>query len=286
MRRDVIREHERVTAQALVGEATGPDESAAILIGVWADRAPEVGAVLGRDAKPVTPGARKPVLAPDGAPSQRADLPRTVVVNQRKLTREQRERSQWYTPPKAAAALWRWALAGGEPVSVLEPAAGLGALIEPVLAAPHACTQITAIDLDPANVEILGAMRAPPGVAITARCGDFLAGHGPDVFDLCLMNPPYELGKAEAFIVHALKYSRRVCGIFKTSLLHGKERHDTLWSVARITRLAPFVLRPSFGRTDAASGGKTDYMAFEIVARAPGEVPAGREYVELEAWKL
>jgi predicted RNA methylase len=286
MRRDVIREHESTTARALVGEAVGPDEAAAILIGVWADRAPEVGAVLGRDAKAVSPATRKPVLAPDGAPSQRAELPRVVVVNQRKLTREQRERSQWYTPPKAAAALWRWALQGGEPVTVLEPAAGLGALIEPVLAAPHACTQITAIDLDAANVAILGAMRAPLGVAITAQCGDFLAGGSPDIFDLCLMNPPYESGKAEAFIVHALKYARRVCGIFKTSLLHGKERHDTLWTVARITRLAPFVLRPSFGRTDAASGGKTDYMAFEIVARAPGEVPAGREYVEIEPWRL
>lgn len=290
MRRDVIREHERSTARALVGEEVGHDEAAAILIGLWAERAPEVGAVLGRDAKPVSPKARPAVLAPDGAPSQRADLPRTVIVHQRQLTREQREKSQWYTPPKVAARLWTWALAGGQPGTVLEPSAGMGALIAPVLAAPYACRQVVAVDLDAANVAHVAALRTPGGITLTAHCGDFLAGAvGTAQFDLCLMNPPYEAGQAEAFIVHALKVSKRVCGIFKASLLHGKTRHAALWTVARITRMAPLVTRPSFGRTDAATGGKTDYMAFEIVARTPTDDPDGAaagKYVEVEAWDL
>jgi len=316
MQRDDIRAAEQELAARIVQEKTAADESAAILIGLWAERAPEVGEALGAAAQQVgaagSSGAAR-AAANDTActdasvqPSTDAHVPvstdasvlmsspvRELEAVYAKAAADKRaEWSQWYTPPWLAAALWEWASRGDRPVrSVIEPSSGEGALIMPILADPRGCTAITCVDIDQDNVRKLAKVcrdrQVPAGLVITAHHGDFMCGKSTNagaLFDLCLMNPPYEDGQAEDFILHALTMARRVCGIFKASILHGQNRYNTLWQVAQTTREVRLKKRPSFGKSDRGTKSpKNDYVALEIVLRSADEQP-GKRMVEVESW--
>ena len=322
MQRADIRAAEQELAARIVGEKTAADESAAILIGLWAERAPEVGEALGSNAAQIGAG---PEVANDTAASvpaseaasvqastlatEHASTAASVPMSQgasvlmsspaRQLERVQSqaaadkraEWSQWYTPPWLASQLWEWASRKDRPETVLEPSSGEGALILPILADPRGCKAITCVDIDQANVRRLAKVcrdrQVPEGLVITAHCGDFRAGGKPEggaLFDLCLMNPPYENGQAEDFILHALTMARRVCGIFKASILHGQGRYETLWQHAQTTREVRLKKRPSFGKSNrGTTSPKNDYVALEIVLR-PADAPAGERMVEVESW--
>jgi predicted RNA methylase len=331
MQRDDIRAAEQELAARIVQEKTAADESAAILIGIWAERAPEVGEALGAAAEQL--GEREATLRSWGAlphasgtdssgtaraanvqadtdapvqPSTPASVPvstgasvlmsspvRELEAVYAKAAADKRaEWSQWYTPPWLATQLWEWASRGGRPVgSVIEPSSGEGALIVPILAEPRGCKAITCVDIDPINVRRLAKVcrerQVPAGLVITAHHGDFMCGKSAvdgAMFDLCLMNPPYENGQAEDFILHALTMARRVCGIFKASILHGQERYATLWEHAQTTREVRLKKRPSFGKSSRGTKSpKNDYVALEIVLR-PADAPAGERMVEVESW--
>jgi predicted RNA methylase len=325
MQRDDIRAAEQELAARIVQEKTAADESAAILIGMWAERAPEVGEALGAAAQQIgeraghrealdagSSGAAR-AAANDTActdasvqPSTDAHVPvstdasvlmsspvRELEAVYAKAAADKRaEWSQWYTPPWLAAALWEWASRGDRPVhSVIEPSSGEGALIMPILADPRGCTAITCVDIDQDNVRKLAKVcrdrQVPAGLVITAHHGDFMCGKSTNagaLFDLCLMNPPYEDGQAEDFILHALTMARRVCGIFKASILHGQNRYNTLWQVAQTTREVRLKKRPSFGKSERGTKSpKNDYVALEIVLRSADE-PPGKRMVEVESW--
>lgn len=208
---------------------------------------------------------------------------------------EQEERrpelSQWYTEPRLAERVWRWANRFDQPRIVLEPAAGHGALVRPILAQPFGCTDVLMVDIDPRCAEACGelALRAQrAGKRWEAVCLDFLEwrpgklAHG--LFDLALMNPPYEEGRAEEFVLRALSYAERVVGIFKASIQHGIGRYRMLWSRARVTREVKLATRPTFGRGEAADSGKTDYVVLEIKRLGPGEDMATERWVVQEHW--
>lgn len=170
--------------------------------------------------------------------------------------------SQWFTPPALAAKVVEWALAGSITVPghgakgmrVLEPSAGNGALVLPLVAAG---AEVTAVEIDD---RYLGDLRALHGLH-TVIVADFLQTEPPSRgFDLCVMNPPYEDGQDVAFILHALKFAPRVVGIFTDRILFGVERKEGLWSQVRPTRIA-FQSRRPF------KGAQTDYVVAELIER-------------------
>lgn len=203
------------------------------------------------------------------------------------------QRSQWFTDPDLARSVWAWANRYDEPESVLEPAAGHGALIKPIYELPIQCRHVTAIDIDPSCIEVLdrvaGRARQRLGTWDVVRA-DFLA-HPAEwtavahAYDLALLNPPYEDGQAERFILRALEVAHRVVGIFKASIQHGHKRYKMLWSNAVVTRQVVLARRPSFGIGKSGSeGGKTDFVVLEIVA-APMQGGSGFErMVRTETW--
>lgn len=209
------------------------------------------------------------------------------------------ERSQWFTDPKLARAVWLWANRYEQAVSVLEPAAGHGALIKPIYELPMQCRLVTAIDIDRACVDVLeqfaGRARQRSGSWAVIE-GDFLeecltplylveSRTWSNHYDLMLTNPPYEDGKAEEFILRGLRVAKRVVGIFKASIQHGQERFHALWSQAVVTREVKLARRPSFGVGESgAEGGKTDFVVLEIV-ESPIQGGSGFERsVRTETW--
>jgi predicted RNA methylase len=213
------------------------------------------------------------------------------------MEHEQRkpELSQWFTDPKLARSVWLWANRHERAKSVIEPSAGHGALIRPIFENPMECFLVTAVDVDPRCVAVLQQLvhqvsQAQRGLWCAVQ-QDFLADAnwdepGPnDPFDLCLMNPPYEDGKAEEFILRALGVAKRVVGIFKASIQHGQERFQTLWSRAVVTREVKLARRPSFGiGASGSEGGKTDFVVLEIVDAPIHAASAYERLVRTETW--
>jgi predicted RNA methylase len=202
-------------------------------------------------------------------------------------------RSQWFTDPKLAHAVWLWANRYHEAESVLEPAAGHGALIKPIYELPMQCSRVTAIDIDPSCVDVLeqfaGRARQRDGAWNVYRA-NFLASPAEftvvtNEYDLVLMNPPYEDGQAEEFILRALQIAWRVVGIFKASIQHGHKRFHGLWSKAVVTREVKLARRPSFGIGKSGSeGGKTDFVVLEIVAALKHGDASGERIIRTETW--
>ena len=186
--------------------------------------------------------------------------------------------SQWFTPSWLAADVWAWAREGGDHRSVLEPSAGDGALLRPLLGDPGECTRVLAVEVDHTHITALTGLRDRSGVHLQVMPGDFLAapreliGH----FDLALLNPPYERGQTEAFISACLAVSDRAVVIAQGSVLHGMGRYASLWRHVDVTRGVWLSARPQFGT--GASGSATaqrDFVVLELRRRAqprePGE---------------
>lgn len=196
------------------------------------------------------------------------------------------ELSQWYTPPSLATKVWAWANKYIQHESVLEPAAGQGALVKPIVRQPYSCDHVVAIDIDAANCQALEDLAVGTGdLLVQVTHADFLEmflDRGGPLFDLALMNPPYEDGKAEAFILHALAISKRVVGIFKASILHGATRYQTLWSQAHVLREVRLMSRPRFGAGEHSESAKSDFVVLEIF---PGVPPGAAPHcVFVEMW--
>lgn len=178
-------------------------------------------------------------------------------------------KSQWFTPPELAAKVVEWAhpdyCLHGHKMRVLEPSAGNGALVRPLLAAG---AEVAAVEMDARyQLELETFLRGPHRPLIWNFLECTTGGLGS--FDLCVMNPPYENGLDVQFILHALKFAPRVVGIFRSALLHGQERKAKLWSQVRPTRIAFLAERPKFGE---GGGARSDFIVCEL-QRAP-QVPA------------
>lgn len=185
-------------------------------------------------------------------------------------------KSQYFTPPKLAERVVKWAGANcklpiwaalqGEPsnvverydrpMRVLEPSAGNGALVRPLVAAG---AEVYAIELDDRY-----APELRNAGAAALWFDNFLEFKPYDdrwrAFDLCVMNPPYHDGLEERFILHALAFAARVVGIFRADLFYSVGRGAKLWTQVRPTRAAFCSRRPW-------KGAETDYVVLELVKR-------------------
>lgn len=189
-------------------------------------------------------------------------------------------KSQYFTPPKLAQRVVEWAgvesvreeLALGGPrrrMRVLEPSAGNGALVRPLVAAG---ADVAACEIDarycPELLELGASVFCPM---------DFLLSnplHGEPAYDLCVMNPPYHDGLEERFILHALEFAPRVVGIFRADLFYSVGRGAKLWTQVRPSRAAFCSRRPW-------KGAETDYVVLELV-KHPGH--CGSPSTTLEWW--
>ena len=160
--------------------------------------------------------------------------------------------SQWWTPEDLAAQIVAdfvparsW---DAPPLRVLEPAAGIGRLVAPLLALN---VEVVAYELDARWIPVLEELGAK--AAKRKRAGRLMVHHGDylaaesERFDLCLQNPPYENGADTDFMVKAAKEANEVVALVRTAARHGRGRHDRLWRYAPIRELRLLASRPSFG---------------------------------------
>ena len=168
------------------------------------------------------------------------------------------ELSQWFTPSSVAERLWEFACRDGYPGSVIEPAAGRGALIRPLLE-QDARARVVAYEIDPVHAD---EMWLEFGDRVEVRCQDFLAHDVPKNFDLCLMNPPYENNQDVAFILKGLDVADRVAGVFRADVFHSQGRCERLWDAGvYVVRGARARSRWKFGGNHSPS---KNYVALEL----------------------
>lgn len=175
------------------------------------------------------------------------------------LTKREKLLAQWFTPPRLGHLLWT-RMDPRPGLRVLEPAAGRGALVRPMLGRfmPRA---IVAYDIDPKLTVELRRIRGP----ITVRLGDFLLDRSPGRFDLAVMNPPYEDDRDVAFLTRALELAPRVIGIFRSDFLHGVNRWNDVWRHVDIIQAACLVGRPRFSESPGSS--MSDFVALHLQRR-------------------
>jgi predicted RNA methylase len=185
-----------------------------------------------------------------------------------------RDLSAWYTPPETASNLWRWASSLGgryEPFTVLEPSAGDGALVRPMIADPGLLRDVVMYEIDQARTpRLLDICMESSRVDVSLRPRNFLADTDPGRFSVTVMNPPYEptpeypVGQDVEFIEHALNCSSAVVGLFRSAFVHGSGRWSKLWRFTDVQRLAWLSSRPDFGGDQSA---KADFVALELTRR-------------------
>lgn len=199
---------------------------------------------------------------------------------------QRRDLSAWFTPADLAERIVEWALQPfGELTSrgldILEPSAGRGALVRPLLARS---LRVDALDIDPDNVRALRVTFGERKPGFCASEVDFLTlepGRMQPGYDLAIMNPPFEGGAAEAHIMHALKFADHAVAHVPLTTLEGKARRESLWSKVRLHRLAVCATRPKYG----AKGGATAMCTLDVSARTVviGK-PAAWDGVDVEVW--
>lgn len=174
--------------------------------------------------------------------------------------------SQWYSPPALARRIVSWAHVDAG-MRVLEPAAGRGALIDPLEPLIARCAiRVVAYDIDDDNAQFLEDRWR---FAIEVRAGDFLADcpQAGERFHLAITNPPYEDNADAAFVLRCLEVSDRVVALVRSAFLHGGWRRAQVWRRAELRRLAILSERPRF---DGPVSGSpiSDFVVVELVRRA------------------
>lgn len=195
------------------------------------------------------------------------------------------ELSQWFTPKSVSENLWSMVLKECKPRSVLEPSAGTGSLLIPVLNSASVPERIVAYDIDP---DMAFELSFNMGDLVEVIEGDFLTSEIDERFDVALMNPPYEEDQDMAFILKAFEYCDLVAGIFKTDLFHSKKRYSGnkqfpgLWANGiRSIRGARAVSRWRFGGDQSPS---RNYMAVILELTDCADVGRTRESIEKWEW--
>lgn len=179
--------------------------------------------------------------------------------------------SQWFTDKRLADAIVTWALRLGHR-RILEPSAGDGAFVEPLVRLAGA-ERVTAVEIDPPWAQRL---RQIPKLTVTAE--DFLQYQPPHRFDLTVMNPPYEDDQDLTHVVHALSMADEVVALVRLNFLSGVARHKQIWSKHTLTGLRLFTNRPRFS---GAGSPRHDFCVVKVcavkiqTARHAGSVDVG-----------
>jgi predicted RNA methylase len=195
---------------------------------------------------------------------------------------QRRELSQFFTPADLAERIVEWALHPyGELLArrleVLEPSAGRGALVKPLLARG---IQVNAFDIDPDNVRALCRLE---GDGLEAQVQNFLEIelHEDGVqYDLAVMNPPFENGQAEAHILHALNWAERVVAHVPLTTFEGQARRKEFWSQVRLHRLAVCASRAKYG----SKSGATAMCTIDVTSNGPAVGVCEWRDVTVEVW--
>lgn len=151
--------------------------------------------------------------------------------------------SQWFTPEWLAQYIGRWcATVPLEGFTILEPSAGGGALIAPLV---EAGADIVAVEIVP---ELCAGMRRRfAGQKVEVVQGDFPSLRTlPRKVNAAVMNPPYEDRQLTAHIVHALHFAQQVVALVPLSFLATWERFEAVWSKHQLLRVAILVDRVKF----------------------------------------
>lgn len=179
------------------------------------------------------------------------------------MTSDQKALSQWMTDPALAARIVNWALKPDDkPKRALEPSAGEGSFVGPLVKALGA-ENVVAVEIDtPLSCRLQSQYS---GVQVVNQ--DF-TGWVPDgaLFDLAVMNSPYEGGQDTDHLSHALEVARRVVAITRTNILHGQKRFDRIWSKAYLRRKINFIDRPRFSGSDGSP--RHDFCVIEVSKEA------------------
>jgi predicted RNA methylase len=187
--------------------------------------------------------------------------------------RRKEELDQWFTDPKLAEEFVEWCQVEPD-TNVIEPTAGCGNLVKPLLARG---ANVVAYELDP---EWVAYLRKHFPKAQVRDAQDFLAVPLPDgwKFDLCSMNPPLSGGMDGVFLRHlSLYWAERTCAIVQTRTMHSGDRRKKLWDKVQVTRIEFISDRPSFGR----GSPMRDFSFVEIRPRQALRQPGERDSVQL-----
>lgn len=167
--------------------------------------------------------------------------------------------SQWFTKPELARRIVEWSGAAGC-AHVLEPSAGAGAFVEPLL--DLGC-RVQAVEIDPPWADRLRLRNTTPKLQVA--CWDFLAwdpGFAPgQCFDLTVMNPIYEDGQDMFHVKHACNMSDRVVALVRAVFLNGVERYEGIWRTNTLERVIHFKDRPKFS---GAGSPRHDFCVVDL----------------------
>lgn len=185
--------------------------------------------------------------------------------------------SQLFTPPPTAKRIAHFALSAFPKSSagslVLEPSCGHGALMKALKGYTHRKISVVGVDIDRLCVAV--CERAFPDDVVL--CRDFLTVDPKELpkFAAVVTNPPYEDGKAEAHIMHALNFAPRVIAHVPLTTLESAGRLERMWRHVDILRMAVCASRPKY----EGDGGKTAQCTLDV-QRKSGKSPK----VELSWW--
>jgi hypothetical protein len=138
------------------------------------------------------------------------------------------ELSQYDTPPELAARQALMLPRARRPLRVLEPSAGLGALVRAVLErSPSAL--VDAVEYDPRRVAVLRELACELGFRVDEL--DYLERPPPsELYDVGISNPPFTDGIEEAHVCKLMAECRRLLLQLPIRSLHGKARTRSIWS--------------------------------------------------------
>lgn len=188
--------------------------------------------------------------------------------------------SQFFTPAWLAAKMVELAeLAEGE--TVLEPAAGRGALVRAVLDAEVPGARIVAHELDP---RMVAELRRIDGVEVVA--GNYLeCVHEGGRWDVGLMNPPYENGLDGEFLAKACAECSTVVALMRANIFYGTKRYASCWSRygMHLTAVRHLVARPDYTEGDpSAHGAMSDFVVIRLDHLEDAKAP--RCAVDVDWW--
>jgi len=189
--------------------------------------------------------------------------------------------SQFFTPSPVAERMVEWAGVDAG-MKVLEPAAGSGRIVAPLMSA--GCN-VTAFEIDARFYDQLVGVAA--GDPITIHVGrDFLTAPVGKA-DLCVQNPPYHDNLDVAFILRSLEWAPRTVALLRSVTWHGFDRWNTLWRFVKVRRVAKLIRRPDFGGEHSP---KADFAVFDLHRRSRREIlPAMKStdtFLPLGQWPL
>lgn len=196
---------------------------------------------------------------------------------------QRRDLSQFYTSPELAIRLWRWmweAHAQDEPITVLEPSAGRGALLRAMIELEVPVDRVVAYDIDQLNTTYLAIAFRNTFPAFEVRGRDFLADPEPGEFDFAVVNTPFEDNQDVAFADRYLRVARVCGGIFASRILHSEGRAE-FWRWTDIYRMVVLSRRPHFGGQHSA---RTDFCLLDLRRRAFARRQGQPTITQMEWW--